>query len=224
MSEDTPRRPLFLISKSRQDALERAEMMKHTLGHGKSDVTSERGPIVPIYPDYESDLPFVNYSRAVPTSDGTDVPTTRDLRPIAPKPTAGIPFLEFEDVAKGAVREAAARLTKLSVERADNERKDLAVGEHVLYGEDGPMPTPPIKTPTNVTYFARGMTRLDLRPYLDQTDMTDPWIDIPKSRPVIDAEDMKELHQLMGYNCDPASAHEQKLYMTFGVATIPFRK
>ena len=54
--------------------------------------------------------------------------------------------------------------------------------------------------------------------------MSDPWIDIPKSRPVIDAEDMKELHQLMGYNCDPASAHEQKLYMPFGVATIPFRK
>ena len=158
------------------------------------------------------------------TSDGTDVPTTREIRPIAPKPTAGIPFLEFEDVVKGAVREAAARLTKLSVERADYERKDLTVGEHVLYGEDGPMPTPRIETPTDVRYFERGTRKHGRMSYPDQVDMSDPWIDIPKSRPVIDAEDMKELHQLMGYNCDPASAHEQKLYMPFGVATIPFRK
>ena len=154
MSEDTPKRPLFLISKSRQDALEheymnRAGMMKAMHGHGKSDVllsallaarekaipvASERGPIVPIYPDYESDLPFVDNSRAVPTSNGEDVPTTRHLLPITPKPAVNLGELEFDDVTEGMVRKAAARLVKMWMEQAGHEGivaiplKELTVG------------------------------------------------------------------------------------------------
>ena len=137
------------------------------------------GPIIPIYLDYEHDLPFVNNSRVVPTSDGTNEPIPRHLLPIGDR------LKNDDEPAVDTTRFMRDSISKLeeiptyAFRGIMDQSLSHVDGKSVLYGEDG--------IAGNVN----------------------PWEGSNDGSSLFDEDDMKDLYRLMGYNCDPASAYEQ---------------